>query len=186
MPGRLQSIAEMSYEFVAGLISDTVGAEGKRYFPFVFTLFMFVLRGNLLGMIPYSFTFPSHIIVTFAMAAVVFIGVTILGLVKHKMHFFSFFVPPGVPVAMWPLLIPIEIISYLSRPISLSVRLFANMLAGHTLLKVIGGFVFGLGAITFGVGGLLPLALMVALTEIPCIRQVKDSDQTRKRFHLFE
>ncbi|MDH3236824.1 MAG: F0F1 ATP synthase subunit A [Alphaproteobacteria bacterium] len=169
VPGRLQSIAEMSYEFVAGLISDTVGAEGKRYFPFVFTLFMFVLLGNLLGMIPYSFTFTSHIIVTFAMAAVVFIGVTILGLVKHKMHFFSFFVPPGVPVAMWPLLIPIEIISYLSRPISLSVRLFANMLAGHTLLKVIGGFVFGLGAITFGVGGLLPLALMVALTGLEIV-----------------
>ena len=100
VPGRIQSIAELSYEFVAGLISDTVGAEGKRYFPFVFTLFMFVLLGNLLGMLPYSFTFTSHIIVTFAMAAVVFIGVTILGLVKHKMHFFSFFVPPGVPVAM--------------------------------------------------------------------------------------
>jgi len=169
VPGRIQSIAEMSYEFVAGLLSDTVGAEGKRYFPFVFTLFMFVLIGNLLGMIPYSFTFTSHIIVTFALAAVVFIGVTILGLVKHKMHFFSFFVPPGVPVAMWPLLIPIEIISYLSRPISLSVRLFANMLAGHTLLKVIGGFVFGLGAITFGVGGLLPLALMVALTGLEIV-----------------
>ncbi|HUT51244.1 MAG TPA: F0F1 ATP synthase subunit A [Alphaproteobacteria bacterium] len=169
VPGRIQSIAELSYEFVAGLISDTVGAEGKRYFPFVFTLFMFVLLGNLLGMLPYSFTFTSHIIVTFAMAAVVFIGVTILGLVKHKMHFFSFFVPPGVPVAMWPLLIPIEIISYLSRPISLSVRLFANMLAGHTLLKVIGGFVFGLGAITFGVGGLLPLALMVALTGLEIV-----------------
>jgi F-type H+-transporting ATPase subunit a len=169
VPGRLQSLAEMSYEFVAGLLSDTVGAEGKRYFPFVFTLFMFVLIGNLLGMIPYSFTFTSHIIVTFALAAVVFIGVTILGLVKHKMHFFTFFVPPGVPVAMWPLLIPIEIISYLSRPISLSVRLFANMLAGHTLLKVIGGFVFGLGAITFGVGGLLPLALMVALTGLEIV-----------------
>ena len=169
VPGRLQSIAEMSYEFVAGLLSDTVGAEGKRYFPFVFTLFMFILIGNLLGMIPYSFTFTSHIIVTFALAAVVFIGVTILGLVKHKMHFFSFFVPPGVPLAMWPLLIPIEIISYLSRPISLSVRLFANMLAGHTLLKVIGGFVFGLGAITFGVGGLLPLALMVALTGLEIV-----------------
>jgi len=169
VPGRIQSLAEMSYEFVAGLLSDTVGAEGKRFFPFVFTLFMFVLLGNLLGMIPYSFTFTSHIIVTFAMAIMIFIGVTILGLMKHKMHFFSFFVPPGVPVAMWPLLIPIEIISYLSRPISLSVRLFANMLAGHTLLKVIGGFVFGLGAITFGIGGILPLALMVALTGLEIV-----------------
>ena len=169
VPGRIQSIAEMSYEFIAGLLSDTVGAEGKRYFPFVFTLFMFILIGNLLGLLPYSFTFTSHIIVTFAMAITVFIGVTILGLVKHKMHFFSFFVPPGVPLAMWPLLIPIEIISYLSRPISLSVRLFANMLAGHTLLKVIGGFVFGLGAITFGVGGLLPLALISVLTGLEVV-----------------
>jgi len=169
VPGRIQSIAEMSYEFIAGLLSDTVGAEGKRYFPFVFTLFMFILIGNLLGLLPYSFTFTSHIIVTFAMAITVFIGVTILGLVKHKMHFFSFFVPPGVPIAMWPLLIPIEIISYLSRPISLSVRLFANMLAGHTLLKVIGGFVFGLGAITFGVGGLLPLALISVLTGLEVV-----------------
>jgi F-type H+-transporting ATPase subunit a len=169
VPGRIQSLAEMSYEFIAGLLSDTVGAEGKRYFPFVFTLFMFILIGNLLGLLPYSFTFTSHIIVTFAMAITVFIGVTILGLVKHKMHFFSFFVPPGVPLAMWPLLIPIEIISYLSRPISLSVRLFANMLAGHTLLKVIGGFVFGLGAITFGVGGLLPLALISVLTGLEVV-----------------
>ena len=169
VPGRIQSIAEMSYEFIAGLLSDTVGAEGKRYFPFVFTLFMFILIGNLLGLLPYSFTFTSHIIVTFAMAITVFIGVTILGLAKHKMHFFSFFVPPGVPIAMWPLLIPIEIISYLSRPISLSVRLFANMLAGHTLLKVIGGFVFGLGAITFGVGGLLPLALISVLTGLEVV-----------------
>ena len=169
VPGRLQSIAEMSYEFIAGLIRDTIGPEGRRFFPFVFSLFMFVLLGNMLGMIPYSFTFTSHIIVTFALALVVFIGVTILGLVKHGMHFFSFFVPPGVPKAMWPLLIPIEIISYLSRPISLSVRLFANMLAGHTLLKVIGGFVFGLGAISFGVGGLLPLALMVALTGLEIV-----------------
>jgi len=169
VPGRLQSIAEMSYEFVAGLIRDTIGAEGKQYFPIVFSLFMFVLFGNLLGMIPYSFTFTSHIIVTFALAIVIFIAVTILGLVKHGMHFFSLFVPPGVPVAMWPLLIPIEIISYLSRPISLSVRLFANMLAGHTLLKVIGGFVFGLGAITFGIGGILPIALMVALTGLEIV-----------------
>jgi F-type H+-transporting ATPase subunit a len=169
VPGRIQSLAEMSYEFIAGLLSDTVGAEGKRYFPFVFTLFMFILIGNLLGLLPYSFTFTSHIIVTFAMAITVFIGVTILGLVKHKMHFFSFFVPPGVPLAMWPLLIPIEVISYLSRPISLSVRLFANMLAGHTLLKVIGGFVFGLGAITFGVGGLLPLALISVLTGLEVV-----------------
>ena len=169
VPGRWQSAAEVTYEFVAGLFRETVGQEGRRFFPFVFTLFLFILFGNMLGLMPYSFTFTSHIIVTFAMAITVFIGVTILGLVKHKMHFFSFFVPPGVPIAMWPLLIPIEIISYLSRPISLSVRLFANMLAGHTLLKVIGGFVFGLGAITFGVGGLLPLALISVLTGLEVV-----------------
>lgn len=161
VPGRLQSLSELSYEFVANLIRETVGQEGRRYFPLIFTLFMFILFGNLLGMIPYSFTFTSQIVVTFAMAMVVFVGVTILGFAKHGAHFFSFFVPPGAPVWMWPLLIPIEIISYLSRPISLSVRLFANMLAGHTLLKVIAGFV-GL----LGLFGIAPLALVVALTGL--------------------
>jgi F-type H+-transporting ATPase subunit a len=161
VPGRWQVAAEMSYEFIAGLLRDTVGSEGRKYFPIVFTIFMFVLFGNLLGMVPYSFTFTSHIIVTFAMAAVVFIGVTILGFAKHGFHFFTFFVPPGVSVALWPLLIPIEIISYLSRPISLSVRLFANMLAGHTLLKVFAGFVF---ALSFA--GVVPLAFIVALTGL--------------------
>lgn len=162
VPGRLQVAVELSYEFIAGLLRDTVGAEGRKYFPIVFTLFMFVLLGNLLGMVPYSFTFTSHIVVTFAMAIVIFIFVTILGFVKHGMHFFSFFAPPGTPVVMLPLLVPIEVISYLSRPISLSVRLFANMLAGHTLIKVIAGFIPALGVI-FGV---LPLALVVALTGL--------------------
>jgi F-type H+-transporting ATPase subunit a len=161
VPGRWQCAAELSYEFIAGLIRDTVGAEGRRYFPIVFSLFMFILVGNLLGMVPYSFTFTSHIIVTFALASVVFIGVTILGFVKHGMRFFGIFVPPGAPIAMWPLLIPIEVISYLSRPISLSVRLFANMLAGHTLVKVIAGFI-GI----MGVFGILPLAVVVALTGL--------------------
>ena len=162
VPGRWQVAVELSYEFIAGLLRDTVGAEGRKYFPVVFTLFMFVLLGNLLGMVPYSFTFTSHIVVTFAMAIVIFTFVTILGFVKHGMHFFSFFAPPGTPVVMLPLLVPIEIISYLSRPISLSVRLFANMLAGHTLIKVIACFVPALGVI-FGV---LPLALVVALTGL--------------------
>lgn len=161
VPGRWQVAAEMSYEFIAGLLRDTVGSEGRKYFPIVFTLFMFVLFGNMLGMLPYAFTFTSHIIVTFALAAVVFIGVTILAFVKHGFHFFSFFVPPGVPLLLWPLLIPIEIISYLSRPISLSVRLFANMLAGHTLLKVFAGFVVQLGAL-----GFIPLAFIVPLTGL--------------------
>jgi F-type H+-transporting ATPase subunit a len=164
VPGRLQSMAELSYEFIANLLRDTVGNQGRRYFPFVFTLFMFVLFGNLLGLMPYSFTFTSHIIVTFVMALAIFIGVTILGLIKHGIHFFTFFVPPGVSPVMWPLLIPIEIISYLSRPVSLSVRLFANMLAGHTLLKVIGGFVAALG-----IFGIAPLALLVALTGLELV-----------------
>ena len=164
VPGRWQSMAELSYQFVANLIRDTVGAEGRRYFPLVFTLFMFILFGNLLGMVPYSFTFTSHIIVTFALALMVFIGVTILGFVKHGVRFFSFFVPPGVSVLLWPLMIPIEIISYLSRPISLSVRLFANMLAGHTLLKVFAGFVTALG-----VAGVLPLVFVAALTGLELV-----------------
>jgi F-type H+-transporting ATPase subunit a len=161
VPGRLQAISELIYEFIAGLIRETIGPEGRRYFPIIFSLFMFILVGNMLGMIPYAFTFTSHIIVTFVLAAVVFIGVTILGFARHGFHFFSFFVPPGAPVWMWPLLIPIEVISYLSRPISLSVRLFANMLAGHTMLKVIAGFVASLS-----VFGVLPLALVVALTGL--------------------
>jgi F-type H+-transporting ATPase subunit a len=162
IPGRWQSMVELSYQFIANLIRDTVGSDGRRYFPLIFTLFMFILFGNLLGMVPYSFTFTSHIIVTFAMAIIVFIGVTILGFVKHGMHYFSFFVPPGVSVVLWPLMIPIEIISYLSRPISLSVRLFANLTAGHTMLKVFASFVIGLGV----VGGILPLAFVVALTGL--------------------
>ena len=162
VPGRWQSVAELSYEFVANLLRDTVGNEGRKYFPFVFTLFMFILVGNMLGMIPYSFTFTSHIIVTFALALVVFLGVTVLGFVKHGVHFFSFFVPPGVSVVLWPLMIPIEIISYLSRPISLAVRLFANLTAGHTMLKVFAGFVISLGI----VGGILPLAFVVTLTGL--------------------
>jgi F-type H+-transporting ATPase subunit a len=161
VPGRWQCAAEMAYEFIANMLRDTVGQEGRKYFPFVFTVFMFVLFGNLLGMVPYSFTFTSHIVVTFALAFIIFVGVTILGFVKHGFHFFSFFVPPGTPLPMYPLLIPIEVISYLSRPISLSVRLFANMLAGHTLLKVIAGFVWALG-----VFGILPLAFVVALTGL--------------------
>lgn len=161
VPGRWQSMAELSYEFVAGLLKETVGNEGRRYFPWIFTLFMFILFGNLLGMIPSAFTFTSHIIVTFAMALAVFTFVTLLAVVKHGFRFFSFFVPPGAPKAMWPLLIPIEVISYLSRPVSLSVRLFANMLAGHTLLKVFAGFVVALGF-----AGVVPLLFIVALTGL--------------------
>ena len=160
VPGRWQSMAELSYEFVASMVRDNVGNEGRKYFPFVFSLFMFILFGNLIGLIPYSFTFTSHIIVTFAMAIVVFLGVTIIGIVRHKLHFFSLFLPTGVPMVMAPVLIPIEILSYLSRPVSLSIRLFANMMAGHTMMKVFAGFIIPLGII----GGWAPLAVDVALT----------------------
>jgi len=164
VPGRWQSMVELSYMFIANLLKDTVGNEGRPYFPFVFSVFMFVLIGNLFGMVPYGFTFTSHIVVTFTMALVVFLGVTVIAIVKHKLHFFTLFMPPGVPMVMAPLLVPIEIISYLSRPISLSVRLFANMLAGHTLLKVFAGFVISLGMF-----GVFPLAFVVALTGLELV-----------------
>ena len=141
VPGRWQSMAEISYEFIAGMIDDNVGHEGREYFPFIFTLFMFILLGNLLGLIPYGFTFTSHIIVTFAMAAVVFIGVTIIGIARHGWHFLGFFVPHGVPWVLLILLVPIEILSYLIRPFTLSIRLFANMMAGQTMLAIFAGFV---------------------------------------------
>ena len=160
-PSRLQVAAEMGFNFINNLITDTAGKEGRKYIPLVFSLFMFILFGNLFGMIPYSFTFTSHIIVTFGLALGVFIFVTVLGFIKHGLKFFSFFVIPGLPIYMLPLLIPIEVISYLSRPISLAVRLFANMLAGHTLLKVFAGFVSALGFF-----GILPLVFIVALTGL--------------------
>ncbi len=160
IPGRWQSMAELAYDFIANMVRDNVGNEGRRYFPFIFSLFMFILFANLIGLIPYAFTFTSHIIVTFAMAIFVFVGVTVIGFVRHGLHFFTFFAPSGVPVVMAPLLIPIEILSYLSRPVSLSIRLFANMMAGHTMLKVFAGFVVPLGLL----GGWAPLAVNVALT----------------------
>ena len=159
VPGRWQSMAEMSYEFIANMIRENVGAEGRKYFPFIFTLFMFILVGNLVGMIPFAYTFTSQIIVTFVMAAAIFVGVTVIGLVRHGLHFFSLFVPSGTPLILAPLLIPIEIISYFVRPVSLSVRLFANMMAGHTMMKVFGGF-----TVLLGVLGVAPIILLVALT----------------------
>jgi|TARA_B110000438_G_scaffold300490_1_gene353001 F-type H+-transporting ATPase subunit a len=159
VPGRWQSMAEMSYEFIANMIRENVGAEGRKYFPFIFTLFMFILVGNLVGMIPFAYTFTSQIIVTFVMAATIFVGVTVIGLIRHGLHFFSLFVPSGTPLILAPLLIPIEIISYFVRPVSLSVRLFANMMAGHTMMKVFGGF-----TVLLGVLGFAPIILLVALT----------------------
>ncbi|WP_036255553.1 F0F1 ATP synthase subunit A [Methylocapsa acidiphila] len=165
VPGRLQSAAEMTYEFVASTVRLSAGQEGMRFFPFVFTLFLFVLFSNLIGLIPYTFTVTSQIIVTFALAALVIGMVIVYGLIRHGTHFLHLFVPSGVSPFLLPFLVLIEIISFASRPISLSVRLFANMLAGHITLKVMGGFVATLlGAGAYAVIAPLPLAATVALT----------------------
>ena len=165
VPGRFQSMAELSYEMVAGMVRDNVGDEGRGYFPFVFTLFMFVLFGNLLGLIPGGFTFTSHIAVTFTMAAIIFLAVTVIGIFRHGFHFLRLFFPEGAPWWTAPILVPIELVSYLSRPISLSVRLFANMTVGHVLLKVIAGFVISLGSIFFLLGA-FPLLALVGITVL--------------------
>ena len=159
VPGRWQNVPEMLYEFVGGMVNDNLGDEGKKYFPFVFSIFMIVLMGNLLGMIPYSFTFTSHIIVTGALAMMVFAIATGIGFIRHGLHFLSLFLPKGLPWALAPLIVMIEVISYLSRPISLSVRLFANMVAGHTMLKVFAGFSVMMGVVL----GVLPMVVNVAL-----------------------
>ena len=168
IPGRLQSVSEMSYEFVAGMLRDAAGTQGMKFFPFVFSLFMFVLVANLLGMFPYFFTITSHIIVTFALSLLVIGTVVVYGFMKHGIGFLKLFVPHGVPGILVPLVVLIEVISFLSRPISLSVRLFANMLAGHITLKVFAGFVTSLSA--FGAvgiaGSILPLLMAVAITGL--------------------
>jgi F-type H+-transporting ATPase subunit a len=168
VPGRLQSLAEMSYEFVASNVRSTAGTEGLRFFPFVFTIFMFILVVNVVGIIPYAFTVTSHIIITVALALLVFFTVIIYGFWKNGLGFLKLFVPSGIPLYILPLVTFIEVMSFLSRPVSHSVRLFANMLAGHITLKVFGGFVVMLSA--FGVlgwlGALLPLGLTIALTAL--------------------
>jgi len=167
VPGRIQSLVEMLYEFIASTVRSSAGEEGMRFFPFVFSIFMFVLMLNLFGLVPYGFTVTSHIIITFALAAVVILTVIVYGLMKHGTHFFGLFVPSGVPAWLLPLLVVIEVISFVSRPISLSVRLFANMLAGHIALKIFAGFVgILLGAGFWSVLAPLPLALAVALTAL--------------------
>ncbi|MEQ8400617.1 MAG: F0F1 ATP synthase subunit A [Roseitalea porphyridii] len=168
VPSRLQSMAEMSYEFVASMLRDAAGSGGMRFFPFVFSLFMFVLVANLFGMFPYFFTVTSHIIVTFALAMLVMGTVIIYGFMKHGLKFLGLFVPEGVPGVLVPLVVAIEVISFLSRPISLSVRLFANMLAGHITLKVFAGFVVSLSALgAVGiVGAILPLIMVIAMTAL--------------------
>ena len=165
VPGRLQSLTESAYEFVHGIVTAQVGDEGKRFFPFVFTLFMFVLFGNMLGLLPYAFTYTSHIAVTFTLAAIVFVLITVVALALHGKKFFGYFFPEGAPLWLAPIIIPVEVVSYLSRPISLSIRLFANMVAGHVMLKVFATFIVllgGLGAVGPFVA-VLPLTVNVAL-----------------------
>ena len=168
VPGRLQSIAEMSYEFIAQTLRSTAGTEGMKFFPLVFSLFMFILVINLIGLIPYGFTVTSHIIVTVALALLVFITVLVYGFWKNGLRFFKLFVPSGIPIYILPLVTFIEVLSFLSRPVSHSVRLFANMLAGHITLKVFAGFITMLGALGFvgWVGAVLPLGLTVALMAL--------------------
>ncbi len=165
VPGRLQSTAELSYEYVANMVRDIVGEGGMKYFPWIFTIFMFILVLNLLGLLPYSFTVTSHIIVTFALAAMVWLVVTAIGFVNHGPGFLKLFVPSGVPWWLLPIIVVIELISYLIRPISHSVRLFANMMAGHAMLKVFAGFVIGLGLL----GGWAPLVFLVGFTGLELV-----------------
>lgn len=161
VPGRLQAAAELGYETVMSMCVDTIGPEGRKFFPFVFTLFFFILFGNLMGVFPYFFTFTSHIAVTLALSLTVFILVTAVALKEHGLHFFSYFMPQGVPMVLAPLMVLIEVISYLSRIISLSVRLFANMMAGHVMLEVFGSFIVMLGAA--GLIGWVPAGMSLAV-----------------------
>ncbi len=174
VPGRWQSSAEMLYEFVSKTVRENAGEHGMKFFPLVFSLFMFILVANLIGMFPYAFTVTSHIIVTFALAMLVFLTVTIYGLLRHGFKFFRLFMPAGVPVMLAPIIVPIELMSYISRPISHSVRLFAVMLAGHITLKVFAGFVVGLGSLgSLGLmSAIMPLAMTVALTALELLMAI--------------
>ena len=168
IPGRMQSVAELSYEFVASTIRSTAGSEGMKFFPLIFSLFMFIMISNFIGIIPYTFTVSSHLIVTVALALVVFFTVLFYGLYKNGLKFFKIFVPSGVPIAILPLVMFIEVLSFFLRPVSHSVRLFANMLAGHIALKVFASFIGMLGALGFlgWAGAVLPLGLTMALTAL--------------------
>ncbi|GAJ29848.1 F0F1 ATP synthase subunit A [Acidomonas methanolica] len=168
VPGRLQAAAELGYDFIHQMAVDTIGPKGTTFFPFIFAIFFFILAGNYIGLVPYSFTFTSHIVVTCAMAAAVFIISILVSLRYQGLHFFAHFMPEGVPILLAPLLVPIEILSFLSRPVSLSIRLFANMMAGHVLLEVFAGFTImlaGLGMLG-SVLAVAPIALNVALTAL--------------------
>ncbi len=163
VPTRFQFIGESLHRFVSQMITDNVGKEGLPYLPYMMSLFLFVLMGNFLGMIPYGFTFTSHIIVTFMLALIVFISVTILGFIKHGTHFLRLFCPAGTPIYIMPLLVPVEIMSYFTRPVSLSVRLFANMMAGHAMLKIFAGFVIILAGTKLFPVAALPFVVNLAV-----------------------
>ncbi|MEN3381771.1 MAG: F-type H+-transporting ATPase subunit a [Hyphomicrobiales bacterium] len=168
VPGRMQSLAELSYEFVATTIRSTAGSEGMKFFPLVFSLFMFILVANIVGLIPYTFTITSHIIITVSLALLVFLTVVIYGFAKNGLHFFKLFVPSGIPIFILPLVVFIEVFSFFLRPISHSVRLFANMLAGHIALKVFASFIpllAGLGIAGYA-GAVMPLGMVIALTAL--------------------
>jgi F-type H+-transporting ATPase subunit a len=160
VPGRTQSVAEILYEFNASLVRDNVGPAGMKYVPFVFTLFLFILLGNVLGLMPYGFAFTSHIIVNFALAIFIFLMVTVIGFARHGLHYFSLFLPKGTPLPLAPFLVLLEMFGYCIRPITLSLRLFANMLAGHILLKVLAGFIIAMGLL----GGWVPLLAVFGVT----------------------
>ncbi len=165
VPGRWQAAVESLHEFIAGMVDENIGAPGRAYVPFIFALFIFILFANILGLLPFAFAVTSHIWVTFAFAAFIFLLCVVIGIVRHGLHFFTLFVPPQTPVYLLPLILPIELISFVSRPLTLSVRLFANMTAGHILLQVFAGFIVSLGLAggLFAALGILPLAMNVAL-----------------------
>lgn len=168
VPNRWQIVTEMTYEFIQNMLYEALQERGNRFFPIIFTLFVFIFSCNLLGMIPYTFTVTSHIIFTFGLGIVIFIGINVIGIKKHGLRFFSLFLPPGAPLALALLLVPIELISYVFRVVALSVRLFANMMAGHTLLKILA--TFGWKMLTVGgiflIIQLFPLMIIVAITGL--------------------
>ena len=167
-PNRWQSLSEMMYEFVQGMLHEALGDKGSRFFPFVFTTFAFIFFANILGMVPYTFTVTSHIIFTFGLGMTTFVGLNIIGLKRHGLHFFSLFLPPGAPLALAPLLVPIELISYVFRVVALAVRLFANMMAGHTLLKILATFAWKMIAAggIFYIIQLFPMIVIIAITGL--------------------
>jgi len=168
VPSRWQSLVEMIYEFVVSLVDEQIGIKGRKFFPLIFTTFVFLLFTNLIGMIPYSFTATSHMVVTFGLSLSLFVGVTIVGFQVHGLHFFSFLLPKGAPLVLAPLLVVLELVSYCFRAVSLGVRLFANMMAGHTLVKILSGFAWTMLSVggVLAAASIIPFAIVFALTGL--------------------